>query len=224
MSAFLRMSLNNFMRKRLWFKMMMDLGSRRIGLVWIFTLIIIEEDIGYNENDCDIVAPEISIDVNREDDGEFYPFQNRLEFLLSVAFEGNGQDCMSEPIQKLILKLLKDVGVNGVPSLSTIKSLFAFLTIVGRMKSLQLKYNCVPKKLETPQGHLIWYNPLDQVIAMETSIPEVWEKLHSKHVDTSASSELFHGEKWRSYADVQKVGLNPDERHGKGMRLLTQCS
>jgi hypothetical protein len=68
-------------------------------------------------------APEISIDLNREAEGSYYPFSNRLEFLLSVAFEGEGQDCMSEPIKQIILQLLKDVGVQGVPSLTTIKSI-----------------------------------------------------------------------------------------------------
>jgi hypothetical protein len=93
-------------------------------LVRSFNPYIIEEEIVID--DVYVAAsdlPEISIDVTQEEVGEFYPFKNRLEFLISVAFEGEGQDCMSEPVQRLILKLLKDVGVRGVPSLSTIKSM-----------------------------------------------------------------------------------------------------
>jgi hypothetical protein len=60
------------------------------------------------------------------------------------------------------------------------------------MKKLQEKYNCLPTKLETPTGHIIWYNPLEKLLALEVSIPEVWNKLESEHVDSDTKKELFH--------------------------------
>jgi hypothetical protein len=82
------------------------------------------------------------------------------------------------------------------------------------MKALQQKYACVPTSLETPKGHIIWYNPLEKLLALEVGIPEVWNKLQCELVESKSYTELYHSDKWRKYAKELDVGEDPDRKHG----------